>query len=845
MKKVQELLKKMLPYISILVIFIAISFIYFSPVIEGKVLPQMDNIHAVGMAKELRDFSQAHPGEDCLWTNSMFGGMPAFQILVIAKSYNIFLHLSHVIRLGLPPATVAILFLLLVGFFVLLISLGVDKWLSLAGSIAFAFASYNFIIIGAGHITKAYAIALMAPVLAGVILTYKKKYLWGGLFTAITLGLEIACNHPQINYYLFLIILTLLVVEFIYSFKQKEIRHFFIASAILAGATMLAVAPNITGLWTTWEYGKESIRGKSELTQTKPSDNVVSTGLDKDYALAWSYGKAETFTVLIPNFQGGGSEGFDAKSETAKTLQQAGVQNSERVAQSLPAYWGDMPFTSGPVYFGAIVCFLFVMGLFVVKGPVKWWLLAATILSILLAWGRNFPILTNFFFYHFPLYNKFRTVSMILVIANLTAPLLGFLALKEIFERKISKEQTIKALKYSLGIVGGLTLIFALMPSLFFNFSSGSDVTLSGQLKSYGWPDNLIGQLLDAMKIDRASMLKADAWRSLLFILLAGGLIWAFIKEKVKSTWFAGLLIALMLFDLWPIDKRYLNNDHFVSKMEANNAFAESKADALIRKDIDPNYRVLNLTKSVFNDGYTPYFHKSIGGYHGAKLRRYQDMIDGPLSADIMTLQKFLSKRVSQDTLSMVLSQLPILNMLNTKYIIYNPDAMPLVNFHALGNAWFVKGYQLANDADQEYLTVKTLDPSVMAVVDKRFADVLSGMPLSSNDSITGTIKLLSYKPNDLVYESNNNKKQLAVFSEIYYAKGWNAYVDGKLVKYCRANYILRALPVPEGKHSIEFKFEPQSFVNGQRIALVTSVLIALLVLFALGRVIIKNRKEA
>ncbi|MDP4188179.1 MAG: YfhO family protein [Bacteroidota bacterium] len=848
MKQLQDLLKPLLPHILIGVLFIVISFVYFSPLMEGKELTQMDNIHAQGMSQELINFEKTHPGQDSRWTNSMFGGMPAYQIKG-GPNHNVYLFFQRVLRLNLPYTTVAIVFTLLLGFYILLLTLNVDKWISFAGALAFAFASYNFIIIGAGHITKAYAIAYMAPVIAGILLTYKKKYLAGGIFTAIALGIEISCDHPQILFYLFLTILLLVVVYFIYAIKEKELKNFFIASAILACSATLAVLPNTSMLWTTWEYGKESIRGKTELTQKKAVDQQAnqqqSSGLDKDYALAWSYGKAETFTLLIPNFQGGGSEGFDEKSETYKTLQQAGVQSPENISRQLPAYWGEMPFTSGPVYFGAIVCFLFVLGLFLVKGPAKWWLLVVSILSIVLSWGKNAPMVTDFFFYHFPLYNKFRTVSMILVIANFAVPLLGFLALRDIFTNKIEKKKVIKALKYSLGIVGGITLIFALMSSLFFNFTSSQDTALSQQLKSSGWPDNLISQLLNAMQADRASMLRSDAWRSLIFILLGGGLIWAYVSKKIKSAWFTGALALLMLVDLWPIDKRYLNNDNFVTKRVAKNTFERSTADEFILKDTDPDYRVLNITRNPFTDGYTPYFHKSIGGYHGAKLRRYQDLIDGPLTRDIMALQQTLTGKVSQDTLAMVLHQLPILNMLNTKFIIYNPDAMPIINFNALGNAWFVKQYKLVNNADEEYAGLNNFDPSSQAIIDKRFKEVVSAIPESSADTTKGTIKLLSYLPNDLVYESKSTKPQLAVFSEIYYAEGWNAFLDGKPVQHCRADYVLRAMPVPAGKHNIEFKFQPKSYDYGQKIALASSSLVVLLLLGLIGKMVYDKRKES
>jgi hypothetical protein len=836
----KEIFKPLLPHILVIVAFVALSFAYFSPLLEGKDLPQMDNTHAKGVSKELNDFEKANPGQESLWTNSLFSGMPSYQIKG-GKVFNIFHFLQRVFRLEvLPYTTVSILFIYLLGFYVLLISLKLDIWLSFAGALGFAFASFNFIVIGAGHLLQAYAIAYMAPVVAGVLLIYNKKYWQGAIITILGLGLEVSYNHPQIVYYLFFIVLVIVAVKFIYSILEKQLKGFFIASAILAGSALLAVLPNISNLWTTSEYSKYSIRGASELTA---KSEKKESGLDRDYALAWSYGVPETFTVLIPNFQGGGSGGFDEKSETVKTLRNIGVQGAERIAQSLPAYWGDQPFTSGPVYFGAIICFLFIFSLFIVKGPEKWWLLAATILSIVLAWGKNFPLITDLFFYHFPMYNKFRTVSMILVIANITVPLLGFLGLKEMYEGKVNKDQGLKALKYSIGIVGGLILLFALVPGMFFSFSSSSDSTIVEQLKASKWPQDIINQLLGAMQSDRESMLRSDAFRSLFFVLVAGCLIWAYNAKKLKNVWFASLLAFFILIDMWQIDKRYINDKEFVSKKQAENPFVLSAADEFIKKDVDPDYRVLNLSQNVFNDAYTSYFHKSIGGYHGAKLRRYQDLIDRYLGSNVRALQQLIYAGTSADSIRLYLRSMPVINMLNTKFIIYNPEAMPIINFNALGNAWFVRDYNLVGNADEEISALGNFDPSGTAIIDKRFEPSISGLP-QHGDSVQGSITLKQYKPNDLVYESKSPKNQLAVFSEIYYEKGWIAYIDNKPSPILRANYVLRSLMIPAGQHKIEFKFDPESFKTGKRVAYASSIAVILVVCGAFGKWVYSLKKK-
>jgi hypothetical protein len=794
MKKIT--FNKLSPYLAAIVIFIAIIFVYFNPLLEGKKIKQSDIAQWKGMSKEIVDF-RAKTGEEPLWTNSMFGGMPAYQISVQYKA-NLVKYIDDVFKLGLPhPA--GLVFLYFIGFFILMLVLGIDPWLGIVGAIGFAFSSYFFFIFEAGHNSKAHAIGYMAPALAGIILSYRGKYLAGGLLTALFLSLELYTNHIQITYYLGLIIVAYGISEFVFHLKEKKLKSFFISSVIVVAAGLIALGTSITSIWATNEYGKETIRGKTELTTEK--ENRTS-GLDKTYATGWSYGVGETMTLLIPNYKGGASMGsVGVKSETYKALVQNNVpqESINQVINSLPLYWGDQPSTSGPVYVGAILVFLFILGLFVVENRYRWWLLAITLLSIMLSWGHNFMPLTDFFFKYVPGYNKFRSVSMTLVIAELTIPLLGLLALRKVFETGIDKKKILKHLAYATGITAGITLILALFGGSLFSFSSPQDA----QYKDY-FPD----WVMAAIRLDRASMLSSDAWRSFIFILLSASLIWAYLSNKLKKYPVFALLAVLILIDLWSVNKRYVNDDDFVRKSLVNVPFQPSQADELIMKDTDPDYRVMNLTVSPFNDASNSYFHKSIGGYHGAKLRRYQELIEHHLSKNNMS----------------------VYNMLNTKYfIVPGQDKQPTVqvNMQALGNAWFVNHVQWVNNADEEINALTSFNPADTVVVDKRFEDMLKGH-LVAKDS-AAVIKLKEYMPNHLTYESNSGKEQLAVFSEIYYAQGWNAFIDGKPAPYFRANYVLRAMVVPAGKHEIEFKFDPPVYRIGENISLASSILLILL----------------
>jgi hypothetical protein len=792
-------LKKLIPHVSAVVLFVLISLIYLSPVLEGKKIDQQDIRQFTGMSKEIVDH-RAEYDEEPLWTNSMFSGMPAYQISVRYKK-NLISYCSKLFKLYLPgPAGTVFLYLL--GFYFLLVSLGIDYRLAIIGAIAYAFSSYFFIIIEAGHNTKAHAIGYLAPILASFLMVFRgKKVLLGSALTALFTSLILNANHLQITYYLVMLLFIIGVVKFIEAYKEKALPLFFKYVGILLLAGTIGSLTSLSRIATTMEYGQESIRGKSELTDNQSNK---TSGLDKDYATAWSYGKAESFTLLIPNFHGGASGGaLTTDSETYrlfKNSQQA--SQAKKIIKQLPLYWGSQPFTSGPVYAGAIVCFLFVMGLFLIKGYLRWWILTTFLLMLALSWGKNLMPLTDFFLEYIPGYNKFRAVSTTLVIVELLIPFLGILALNKIIKEGKTNE-VMKSFKYALGIVGGLCLIFALMPNTFFDFEGLNDA-------QYG------EALTEALQVDRASLFSADAFRSLAFILLSAVGIWLFLNKTIKKTPLILLIGVLILGDMWVVNKRYLNDENFKAKRKILQPFTPSIADSQILQDPDPNYRVYNTTVSPFNDASTSYFHKSIGGYHGAKLKRYQELIDFHISKGNMN----------------------VLNMLNSKYfIVRGQNNQPIAqrNPNALGNAWFVSEIIIVENSDEEIQKLGQINTANQVVVDQRY-DVPSNVDYDS----TATIQLTNYKANHLSYISSATTKQFAVFSEIYYDKGWNAYIDGELVPHIRANYLLRALPIPSGQHTIEFKFEPQTYYATENITLFSS----LIVIIALFGAVFKEVKD-
>ncbi|MGB4654917.1 MAG: YfhO family protein [Bacteroidales bacterium] len=804
-------IKKSLPYVMAVLIFMALSIVYMLPQTEGKKLKQSDITQFKGMSKEIVDYREA-TGEEPYWTNSMFGGMPAYQISTKYEG-NIAKTLDPIVRFFIdrPAGT---MFLYMLGFFILLLALKVRAEVALVSSIAYGLTSYLFIILGAGHNSKATAISLMAPVLAGVFLTLRKKYLLGGVVTALFLALQIWANHVQMTYYLGIMILVILLVYFIYSFKEKEVNSFFKSVGVLFAAAIVAVACNFTSLYATYSYSKETIRGKSDLVV----EGKQQTGLDKEYATTWSYGIGETFTLLIPDFNGGVSNGAlseDSKSYSALIQNGVPAHQAKQVIKNMPLYWGTQPGVAGPIYVGAIVIFLFVLGCFVVKGKIKHILLILTILSILLSWGSNFSFLTDFFFDYVPMYNKFRAVSMTLVIAELTIPLLAGLALWNIVKGDYPKEKLNRYLYISFGIVGGIALFFALFSGGLFSFVSSNDIHLKNI-----FPDWLISALTE----DRQHLLKSDAWRSFIYVALSFGVIWLFVNKKIKSQALIPALALLIIFDLWFVDKRYLNKDNFVRKSVVDEPFQPSEADKTILQDKDLYYRVFNQTVSPFNDASTSYFHKSVGGYHAAKLRRYQDVIEHHLSK----------------------GNISVFNMLNTKWFIL-PDSrsnQPVAHYNpeALGNAWFVQNVKMVDNANQEIEALNDIDVATTLVYDKAFDNIVKSLPI--NYDSTANIKLVSYAPNKLVYECSTPVDACAVFSDIYYANGWNAQIDGNDVPYFRANYILRALNIPKGEHTIVFTFEPQEIKVGTIVSYTGSAILLLSIVLSVFVYVRKYKSE-
>lgn len=789
--KFNEILKKAMPHAAAVLLFLLVSYTYFSPQLEGKKLESSDVSHFKGISKELVDYRATHH-EEALWTNRPFSGMPAYLISVKLKN-NLFMYVNKILQIGSRPASYV--FIALLSFYLALLAFGVSPWLSMAGAIAYAFSSYYFIILGVGHMTKAVAIAYLPGVIAGVYYTYRKKMWLGAAMTALFLGLQLKAFHPQITYYTSIIILIIGITEFIKAIQAGNIIPFLKRSALLAGVALLVLGSDSTKLWMTYEYGEYSIRGKSELTANE--ENQSKGGLDRDYITAWSYGIDETLTLLIPDIVGGSSHGsLDENSQTYKLLKQSyGPAQAKKYVKYLPLYFGDQPFTAGPVYFGAGVILLFIFSLFVMRGRLKWWLLIATALSILLAWGRHLMWFTDLFIDYFPMYDKFRTVSMALVIAQFTIPLMAILAIKQIMDKKIDKQRIITALKYSLAITGGIALIFTLFPGLLTDFTSASDQQLGNQ------------QLINAIVADRASLVRSDAFRSLIFVILTGGVVWAYVSEKLKMHYFIAALGILFIADMWPINKRYINNDNFARQRKAETPFTPNRADNQILKD-KSYYRVYNTLADLDKDSRTSYFHNSLGGYHGAKMQRYQELINYHLAQ----------------------ANIKVFNMLNTKYIItQGKDKKPIAQMNpgALGSAWFVSNIKVVDNADEEINALYNFDPATTAIVDKRYIDKITTD--YEKDSLA-KIQLTKYDPKKMEYKASSKTKQLAVFSEIHYPKGWQAYIDGKPVDHIRVNYVLRALDVPAGEHDIVFEFRPKSYYSGRQLALASSLIILIFI---------------
>ncbi len=807
-----SLFKSALPHFIAVLFFTVISFAYFYPVLEGRKINAHDTKVYEGSSKEISDYRDKY-GREPLWTNSMFGGMPAYTISVLYPG-NLFKHLDDFLKLYKTP--VAALFLSMLGFYIMLLFFRVNPWLAMAGAIAYGFSSYLFVSLSAGHNTKAYAMAWMAPVIGSVVYSFRKNILAGAALFALFLSLQIMANHVQITYYTGLIVLVFGIFELIHSIKSKVIPSFLKTLGVLVVAALIAFSVNFASLYSTWEYSKESTRGKSELSK---AEGTNEKGLDKEYITQWSYGIGESLTFLIPNLKGGASAPFDNNSETLKVLRK---NNMGQAQGQLYRYWGKQPSTSGPVYFGAVVLFLFVLGLLVIKGREKWWILTAALLSLLLSWGKNFMPLTSLFIDFFPGYDKFRAVSMTLVMAGVLVPLLGVLALRELSEGTIDRNKAAKSVLTAALITGGLAFIFFLVPGL-----AGSFLRPDEQ----SFPDSL-AWIKDAMVADRKAMLRTDALRSFVFISGGAALIWFSLKGKIKPAYALLGLVVLFLVDQIPVDARYLGSSNFQTKRAAASSFAPSAADKEILSD-EGEFRVLNLTVSVFNDASTSYYHQSIGGYSGAKMKRYQELIETGLTDDINSLISSLRTSTTMEEAAGVMQNLGILNMLNTRYIILDPGSAPLYNRYASGNAWLVNGITLVENADAELQAVRTINPKEVAVADRRFAEMI---PVAATAASPGdTIYLTSYEPNLLIYRAELTSERVAIFSEIYYKYGWKAFIDDIPADHFRANYVLRGMTLPAGSHTITFRFEPESYKIGNKVSLAGSILLlAFLVLAAI-----------
>ena len=802
--------KKALPYVLSIVFFAVVSYLYFAPeIFEGKVLFQHDTQQGIALGQEAKLYKEA-TGETTRWTNTSFSGMPTFQISPAYANHPIIRAVEDIYTLWMTsPAS--LIFMMLVGFFIFMLSMGYKWYYAVLGAIAYTFSSYFFIIIQAGHIWKFITLAYIPPTLAGIVWAYRGRYLLGAGVAALFAMLQIASNHIQMSYYFLFVIVALVIAYAVELIREKKTAQFFKASGVLVVAAALAIGANLPSLYHTQKYSKETMRGgHSELTPVDADVDKASDGLNKEYITQWSYGKMETVSLLIPNVKGGAS-GVLAAQEAAVDAAPASVKP---YLSQVNSYWGDQPGTSGPVYVGAIICMLFVMGCITVKSPIKWALIVATIISILLSWGKNFMPLTDWFIDYFPMYNKFRTVSSILVVAEFCIPVLAIMALKEFFEKHDKKQ--LQALYIATGITAGVALLAWIVPGLFGPFTSEYEREMVAQSPQ-------LATIFDGVADARIAVFKADAMRTVLFILLAAVVMLLAAKGKFKAQWALVVLAVLLVADMGTVNKRYLNGEHFVEKRRLADPFPMTDVDRYILQDPDPNYRVFNLYGgNPFNDARTSYYHKSIGGYHAAKLTRYQDLIDRQLS------------QMNE----------PVLNMLNTKYFILptqNGGVTVEQNPGALGNAWFVSEVQWVDNADAEMAALNNFEPSRTAIVDCRFESLIDADAVLATPG--DTIMLTSYKPNELRYKSEAANNRIAVFSEIYFPWGWNVTIDGNVVKEARANYVLRALTVPAGTHEIVFRFEPESIAKTEGVAFASMGGILLLLLAAVSMPFIRRKK--
>ncbi len=824
--------RQFMPYMATIALFVIMTLVYVSPVLEGKRLQQPDIVNWKGMAKEIIDFRE-ETGREALWTNSMFGGMPAFQIsLKWANNVSNFFH--DVMTLWLPePADM--IFLYFAGFFLFLLMLKVSPWIALAGAIGFALSSYHFIIIEAGHNSKAVAIGYMAPVLGAIIYTFKGKLLAGGLLFAIFMSLQLFANHFQITYYLGIIVVFYGLVQLKEHVSQKNFSKFLYKIGVLTAGLVIAIGVNIGNFWGTYSYTSETMRGGSELTI---GEQTQSTGLTKEYITNWSYGIDETLTLLIPNAKGGAT-GAIGNHPSAMDAVDPAFRNF--ISQE-NRYWGNQPFTSGPVYVGAVVLFLFFLALFYVKGPLKWSLLMAIILGIMLSWGKNFMPLTDFFIDYVPGYNKFRAVSMTLVIVELCIPALAFLGLYRLTEKRETFSIKDKSFLTAVGMTAGLSLLFYLAPKTFFSFTSQLETqAFSGWAADEPAMAAQIREFVYNLENARVAIFRADALRSFLFATLAASITLLFAKKIIGKPLFLAIIILLITVDMWTVNRRYLNDENFVHRRTAERPFELRPADRFILED-EEQFRVLDMATSTFNSSHASYFHHSTGGYHGAKLQRYQDLIDVHLVDEMNNIGNHIAMSRSENADKSHMSENNVLNMLNTRYIIYHPQAAPIHNPFAAGNAWMVSDYRIVENAGEEILALETLDIRKEALIDKRFAGFVEGKSFINDPE--AFIELTHYQPNKLLYNYTATTDQLAVFSEIFYPKGWEVHIDGEKADHFRVNYILRGMVLPAGTHEIEFRFRPAPYYTGRYIALFfSSILIISMLAFAYHK-IARRRKE-
>ena len=815
-------LKKYLPDVLVVIIFAVISFAYFFPAdLDGRILYRHDSSAGRGAGQETAEYHE-RTGKVSRWSNATFSGMPTYQTAPSYQSVSVLNQAVKAYHLWLPE-NVWYVFAYLLGFYILLRAFDFRQSLAALGSIVWAFSSYFFIIIAAGHIWKVMALAYLPPMIAGIVLAYRGKYLWGFIVTAIFAAFEVDANHVQMTYYYLFIILFMIIAYLVDAIRKKRMAQFVKATAVCAAGALIGILMNISNLYHTWQYAQESMRGKSELVK-KDAANQTSSGLDRDYITQWSYGVDETWTLLVPNAKGGASVPLAANTDAMKKAD----PNFMQIYQQLGQYWGDQPGTSGPVYVGAFVLMLFILGLFIVKGPIKWALLAATILSILLSWGHNFMPFTNFFLDYIPMYSKFRTVASILVIAEFTIPLLAMMALKKIVDEPDLLTKKAKFVYISFGLTGGIALLFALMPTLFF-----SDFISSQELEAFkSIPAEYLSPLESNLRSIRESIFTADCWRSFWIIVIGTLLLFLYKFKKLKAEYMVGAIAILCLIDMWQVNKRYLNDEMFVEKSVREQAQPMTQTDRQILQDKSLDYRVLNLASNTFNENETSYYHKSIGGYHAAKLRRYQELIDAYISPEMQKMMPAIAKAGGDMTKVDGDSLFPVLNMLNAKYFIVPLQANQTVaieNPYVYGNAWFVDKVTYVKNANEELDALGKLNLRHEAVADARFQSQLGE---SKNQDSTSIVKLTAYEPNQLTYDVRSATGGIVVFSEIFYPE-WTATVDGKPVEIGRVDYVLRALNVDKGHHKVVLTFDPKSVKQTETVAYLSYGVLLLVVLFA------------